>query len=998
MPKTASLCRQSAWLIRIALFFICVFPVVCTYAQVPKAKVVAYGREDGLTHTSTADVLADSSGMLWILAGNTVLRYDGKVFHVPSLKGFPFAAIRSIHQSDDHQTWIISETGDIAIYDPLLDHFTLFPYNDELRQYTQNQQVSSIYIQGSDSSLWIGTRGLGLVHFSPGEGISRLDSDRLSFHGYTVWKLQGIPPLLFSNVDSSRIGEPFSFAYVDETGDEQFRVTLSDTAHTEPSAFIKRIDQSYLLATGGNSLISFTAERMLQVRSTEYSISGLLEDRRGGLWLGSIYTGVRYFPSGTPGIGQVIHYENTGFRSQPAAEDYQGGVWITSSEMGLLHIPTPTYLTYLQEQGENAYGPTVQYGDSLVLIRPTSLRVFQPGGTPMFREICFSADCDSIPGRPTGLLVDSTHHRLWLATDQGLYECDPQQATLVPSIPELAATNISDIRPGLEGLFVALDNDRFHVVQDRSVVFRSPPVGEPVLDVAFVDTNRYWVSTPTRLLYWNGDSLTNLSDRFPEQNLAFALLTYRDDCLWVAPVGEALQLIRGTTIYTPTYRGKPIRNVRSLVVLGKKRVLAIGMNGRAEIEIPEEETKEPTVQLFTQDFAVVPPFRWPGIRKNGFYYMGTEEGVYRFPVDPFPGDTLQDPRLVINRVSVNQQDTIVQPVYALEHDQNFLEVSFSVLSFQDLLHSPIVAEYRMIGLDTTWRKTKKQSLTYTTLPPGEYQLELRARMTGLNEGRTTRILFRIAPPFWQTWWFITLSLILLVLCIGAVFYLVFRTRHKQAKLEIEKLRAEQRALQAQMNPHFMYNALSSIQELVFQEDRIEAVSNIALFAQLMRSILNQSAQEFIPLSEEVQTLRIYLELEALRFEDRLEFHIEVDPSITLEACVIPPLLIQPFAENAIKHGLLNKEPAGGQLTLRFNKHERGVTCSVEDNGVGREMAAKMRDKRSPLHRSFGLQAVQDRIRLINSNRKEPITWSITDLYDAQKQPAGTRVDIVIPLN
>ncbi len=202
------------------------------------------------------------------------------------------------------------------------------------------------------------------------------------------------------------------------------------------------------------------------------------------------------------------------------------------------------------------------------------------------------------------------------------------------------------------------------------------------------------------------------------------------------------------------------------------------------------------------------------------------------------------------------------------------------------------------------------------------------------------------------------------------------------------------ALRSQMNPHFVFNSLSSIQHLITIHERKLALDYLSTFSRLLRQILESSMHSQIPLSGEVTLLQRYLSLESLRFTDKFSYTVEVDPALDASDVEIPALLVQPYVENALLHGLLNKT-GPGHLSIRFEDAYPYVRCTIEDNGVGRAAAAAIKSRKTTGHKSVGMLLSQERLDLINGNRSDKVLVQLTDLWDGA-QPAGTRVVIHIP--
>jgi len=208
---------------------------------------------------------------------------------------------------------------------------------------------------------------------------------------------------------------------------------------------------------------------------------------------------------------------------------------------------------------------------------------------------------------------------------------------------------------------------------------------------------------------------------------------------------------------------------------------------------------------------------------------------------------------------------------------------------------------------------------------------------------------------------------------------------------------EHTALQAQMNPHFIFNCLNSIQQYIFNQDVFEANKYIAGFSKLIRATLQNSSKAFIPLSDEISYLSGYLALEKLRFKEKMDYSIEVDPELDDRICIIPPMLIQPYVENSMRHGLRHKSVGNGYIHIKFERSGNRLFVTVEDNGIGRKKAAVFKTREHIEYQSKGMALTENRIRMMNSKYNSGIVIRVVDLEDQAGQPAGTRVVMEFPL-
>jgi LytS/YehU family sensor histidine kinase len=226
--------------------------------------------------------------------------------------------------------------------------------------------------------------------------------------------------------------------------------------------------------------------------------------------------------------------------------------------------------------------------------------------------------------------------------------------------------------------------------------------------------------------------------------------------------------------------------------------------------------------------------------------------------------------------------------------------------------------------------------------------------------------------------------------------LVKNKQQQESEVSRKLMELEKRALQAQMNPHFIYNSMNSIQQFILMHDTEGAMKYLTRFSRILRTVLNMSSQSRIPLYEEIKLIEDYIELESMRFPNKFTYNIDVSPELNIHAVEIPPFFIQPQVENAIRHGLLRKETPG-YLHIELLKEGDNLHITVEDNGIGREASRASKFNEVNKHESKGLGIIEERLKYLNSpNGHEP--FKIIDLYDAERKSIGTRVEITLPMD
>ncbi|MFI5187505.1 MAG: two-component regulator propeller domain-containing protein [Chitinophagales bacterium] len=392
---------------------------------------------------------------------------------------------------------------------------------------------------------------------------------------------------------------------------------------------------------------------------------------------------------------------------------------------------------------------------------------------------------------------------------------------------------------------------------------------------------------------------------------------------------------------------------------------------------------------------------------NGFYTFSPEElsvktdlkiiitdfFVNTLPVLPGKGSLLQKPVDEISDLD-------------LRYNQNNIAFNFAAIDYR--APETIKYFYMLEGYDREWQEVKEKkenSSYYFNLPAGKYVYRVKAFNSDGTKAEKA-ITISINAPWWETWWF-RISVIILL---AASFYLLIRWwLHRKFKLQLERtekekqlVELEMQALRSQMNPHFIFNSLNSINMFILENNKLQASEYLSKFSKLIRLILQNSQEAFIPLERELEALQLYLELESLRFENKFEYKIDVDDDVDSTMLKVPPLIIQPYAENAIWHGLMHlpDRQAGkkekGHLEIEVYRENETLLYKITDNGIGRKKAAEFKSKSASAQKSMGMRITADRIAMLQQQGKTSII--VTDLVLADGNPGGTEVLIKIPVS
>jgi LytS/YehU family sensor histidine kinase len=299
--------------------------------------------------------------------------------------------------------------------------------------------------------------------------------------------------------------------------------------------------------------------------------------------------------------------------------------------------------------------------------------------------------------------------------------------------------------------------------------------------------------------------------------------------------------------------------------------------------------------------------------------------------------------------------------------------------------------YRLSGAENDWKPADAaRTANYSLLSPGSYVFYVKAADLNGNWGPEYKLLaFTIVPYFWQTNWFKAA----LITAVGFITFYFFRKRingiRHEAEMKQRIAETEMMALRAQMNPHFIFNCINSIDALIQSNDKYQANIYLNKFARLIRNILDSSKQNVVALSKDLETLQLYTDLEQFRTENKFGVNIKAEISLLQDDYKIPPLIIQPFVENAILHGLKNRVDDEGMLCVSVTRQDSQIEFIVEDNGVGREATRNSNHKET---NSYGMQMSEERVKIFNNEEKASVF--VTDLK-ANGQPSGTRVRVLL---
>ncbi len=385
--------------------------------------------------------------------------------------------------------------------------------------------------------------------------------------------------------------------------------------------------------------------------------------------------------------------------------------------------------------------------------------------------------------------------------------------------------------------------------------------------------------------------------------------------------------------------------------------------------------------------------------------VGTINGLSLLNLDKTELSIPQNPSTIYFHIkSIEVADThyftLPESKIELPYTNPKIKVQFAALHFTN--PKDVRYQYQLNDDINQWQDINSNELSLSSLAPDDYTLKIRAKSPTSNWSAPKAISFNIPRPYWQNPFFILLAAIAIILLVIFLAYIIIQ-RIRKRELEKRKTVAhiselKQQALSAMMNPHFIFNSLNSIQHYINKYDKEDANDYLVRFARLIRSNMNLAEKTFIPLSEELKHLELYVSLEKMRFGTNLNYQIIIDPSIDPMKVQLPAMILQPYVENAIWHGLTDKTKEG-KVLLKIGKAAKKdfLEIQIEDNGIGIEKSKELKGEKNK-HVSQGMRITKDRIQhLYLAENKEAGQVNIQEMKDEQLNILGTSVSILLPI-
>lgn len=934
----------------------------------------AFTTEDGLPSNEVYQIIEDKRGYIWMATNKGVSRFDGYSFEKFNTEnGLGDNSILGIFADKMNNIWCRSIAGKISVIN-----------SEGVKTLPQTFDVyfpNSIHAD-SLGRITVGAQSTGAI------GTIDPPYSAKQF-AYTRDTTCNILLQLFDD------GYVFSRSGLGNTikikkGDRYLTIPLPLEENSPKTNVYANHDTTFL--TSGNSLYRISPRGDLKTIELAYDIISCTIDKHNNLWvcLNNEFG--------------VLMFDNCNLDSPPrhlfktinitsVLEDFEGGYWFSTRNKGVLYVRSLESIEIsipaifkgndvriFQNENEivvcNHEGHFAHFAEGLLVNESNLLE--HPNSAPGWIKV-IKRNCPSSHYSDAGIYShqgDTDFHAI--TSDQHL----------IPSPDRGFIT-------GASTLFCYKADKKQLCIRESykapSRINASYPYGDSLL-LACVDG----------LWYLKDLTVKRLLPESVLPQVRFDDVAVDDSGnIWIASAGNGIFLIRGNVVKQLTRKDGLPSDICNKILLQHSSCIVACDEGIAIVDYGNPDNMR--IQTMTYQNGLPCRIVNDIAQTRDFIFILADNRFIRLP-NIINGKHVQPPKIHIKLIEVNNTTTTLDQLKDLQYWQNNISFKLTALSYINPAANQF--KYKLVGIDTAWHIFSSPEINFPSLPPGDYLFQAQSiNSIGDTSTDLLSIPFRIAKPFWQSWWFISILILLLI----AILVLVVQARTNSFRKKIEEreqikskiAEIEIRALRAQMNPHFIFNCINSIQHYVLDNNPLHANKLLAKFARLVRNVLELSNQQWVSIGKEIETLNLYVEMESMRFDSRFVYHLDIDPKMDLTLDCIPPLLIQPFVENAIVHGLLPLKNRPGKILIKLMKSEDVIVCTIEDNGIGRKRAQEIsRNKRKTQeHTSLGLSLTEERLNIYNASGRHQrnIELHIIDLQDRNGEPEGTRIELTLPI-
>lgn len=972
---------------------------LCFYAHSQQeAYLRHYGVKEGIANSTVYYSMQDSRGFLWFCTETGVNRFDGHQFETFTLEnGLADNTNFKCVEDSRGRVWFLSFNGRLCYF--LNERF----YTEESDNSLQFKSGGSFLFdlqEDESGGIWFSTSA-GLYIYD-GAAVRKVREPGNTYipNNVTLTKRDGLLTRFRIKIEK-RVVTPY-FLNIKIPMGKSLKVSRKITGmpyadssvipmrHTSQiieKSQIAYISKHYLLAYNEDSLRVLLSDRDLGIYD---DFTSFYYDC-GTLWLGTFNNGLYKIEdpfSPKRNISRV--FKNAIITS--ILKDSEGNFWFSSREDGIFFMSkNARAFTRI----EPFFIPTRH---SFYSVAVTDSPFCMAAGTSDGSIVLFDSSRHSRtfkvpnPGPLNRVLnlrfID--HRHLLIGSDHGTAIMDVSTGKHKIWIPDLTAKKV-DVKNKTILLAGAYLISRISEEGKLDTI----SYDEKSSSVALLNDSVFYFGVKSGLYkYHSSGHKKELLYKEPFFKTLIYNLVVENNKLWAGTNGNGVFIFRNDSLLSQltVADGLPSNTAQQLRSDGNGNIWLATNNGIAVIDAA---TRRVIYAIDSKNGLSTSDVKDIAFYKNRAY-LASPSGLTAFSLADLDFSSSPPPTYF---TKVSFLDTVIpSPRHiAFDYFKGFLTISFTSISFA----SPpdILYQYRASEKEN-WIQTKAGNITLFAPEPGTYVIELRAKKNNSTWSKPVLLSVTVYPRFWQTWWFRG-TIVLTVLLTG-----IFLTRKRIAAVRMREreknaissqiAELERKALVNQMNPHFIFNSLNTVQDMILLKDQASALNYLTDFAQLMRGILNNSRKPNIPLSEEIAFIHQYLKLEIIRYNNSFNYTLHVDPELHPDEIVLPPMLIQPIVENAVKHGL--PATVGGEeaIKIQIGESDGMLNISVEDFGNGMSTSIDPAKKVTVKHESAAISVIKERLTFMRSVHGQAGKLIITD--KTAHGGTGIKVEIYIPVN
>lgn len=971
--------------------------------QNPQPYFRNYGTDDGLPSPEVYCVLQDNKGYMWFGTDNGAVRFDGYDFKTfGASDGLLSNVVFDIYEDQQERIWFGTMTGEIFIMDA--DSITPYPYNDLIKSFEGKSDFAGLLQLTEDGTAWVALLGYGFLKIdSKGQVdtirgqtplstlVIHMDGFSETIHVGSAWKnWDGFDDWFFNEYQNQNI---YIFEVIMENEHFLKRIPKPINPTFEDVREVQKLPTGQILLQSKSSIFCLRDTQMVWSIPFGSRINEVIPEENGTIWM---------CLEGGEGLRKYADLEAVrqnkyeqfldGLSISKVFKDRDNGLWVTTIENGIYHSPNPDILTYNSETGftDDIVTAVTFENDSTIFAGCYNGDIFQLNNTGI-KKIGVSPPSNHCPS----LLFDPETQKLWVG---GIYFQNGRKNSVTYIHPVLKSRHFytynSFTNLNLNGnRWIIGGNYRTGlVIQDRfadTLVFTASPtkLRGRIYGLYSDLEDRIWIGSADGIFEFRDSNYVHPGIQHPAFHKRVEDITgLPDSTIVFGTKGFGVICWKEDDIRQITQVDGLTSNMIEDVHTDVHGNIWVGtLNGLNKIFF--DSSGEPIVRRFTLANGLPTNEILQINSHEGKVWLCTPDGLVKFAESSVDSFAIQP---IIEQVVVNGIPIDNRLRQSFGYDKNNFEIHFLAINYNQGREIPY--RYRLND-EERWQVTRNRAVNFSALSKGDYIFEVQAQNEDGVWSASSTYPFSVLPPWWMTTWFRLVAFFLVVAMIVLIFVARLRQQNKEAEVRRQLYDLEKSALQAQMNPHFIFNCLNSIQNFILQNDRKKAVEYLSRFAKLVRHNLDVSRNGKVSLEQEVQMLEHYLSLERERFNHSFDYDIYVDPVLKDDYVEFPSMLVQPFVENAILHGIGGKK-SGGIVEVTFGSGEDQLFVKVRDNGEG--YLSGQKDKKVSQHKSAGMSITQKRLEILGASDDNAI--SMQELKDEAGQIKGTEVSIKIYLN